>query len=280
MKYRSAWISACAFLAFFQSPSGVLAAEDKPLWEAGMGAADMILPAYRGAQERRNFVLPMPYLVYRGDYFKSDRNGVRGVFFDSDRVELNLSFAASPPVSSSNISARRDMPNLKFSTELGPSLDFKLWQSDNRDQKVRLFLPVRGAFTMESNPQYIGWQFTPRLNVDIDNPKGLPGWTLGFVGGPIYGSAKQHEHYYGVASQYATAQRPAYEAKAGYAGTQFLSALWKRYPSYWVGGFLRYDNLHGAVIENSPLVTQKSGFAGGVAISWIFGESGTRVSSE
>jgi len=42
-----------------------------------------------------------------------------------------------------------------------------------------------------------------------------------------------------------TLARPAYEARAGYAGVQVLSAMWKRFPSYWVGGFVRYDNVSG-----------------------------------
>lgn len=278
MKFRKVFpFLVVAGLSVFQAPAGALAAEEKPLWELGLGVADMLFPAYRGSGDTRNFVLPMPYFVYRGDFFRADRDGIRGIFFDSGRVELNLSLAASPPVSGRDVGARRDMPDLKPSLELGPSVDIKLWQSAGRDAKFRLFVPLRGAFTLEKAPRFIGWQFTPRLNFDIDNPPGLPGWTLGVVGGPVYGSAKQHEYFYGVAPQYASAQRPAYEAKAGYAGTQVLSALWKRFPSYWVGGFVRYDNLNGAVFENSPLVTRKSGFAGGVAMSWIFGESGARV---
>jgi hypothetical protein len=44
-----------------------------------------------------------------------------------------------------------------------------------------------------------------------------------------------------------------------------------------VGGFVRYDDVRGAVFENSPLVTQKSGFSGGVAISWVLGQSSQMV---
>ena len=40
---------------------------------------------------------------------------------------------------------------------------------------------------------------------------------------------------------------------------------------------MRYDNLSGATFENSPLVRQKDYVAGGIAISWILGESSTRV---
>ena len=257
----------------------VAQAEDKPLWEIGVGAADMVFPAYRGSEEYHNFVLPIPYLVYRGQWIKSDKDGVRGVFFDSDRAEINLSLAASPPVSSEDVDIRRHMPDLKPSIELGPSLDIKLWQSPGEDSRLKLLLPLRGAFTMEHDSRFIGWQFSPRLNLDIDSPPGLPGWTLGLVGGPIFGDRRQHEYFYGVAPRYAAAGRPAYEARGGYAGMQLLSAVWKRFPSYWVGGFVRYDNLNGAVFDNSPLVTQKNGFAGGVAISWIFGESKTRVAA-
>ena len=252
-------------------------AQEQPLWEVGLGAFAVQLPAYRGAVETSNDVLPIPYLVYRGKYFKADKDGVRGVLFDSDLFDVNLSVAASPPVSGQKVKVRRDMPDLRSSLELGPSIDLKLWQSSRHDVRVNLFVPVRAAFTIERDPQPIGWQFTPRLNLDVDNPFGLHGWTLGMVGGPIFGSREQHAYFYGVTPQYSTADRPAYEATGGYAGIQLLSALWKRFPCCWVGGFVRYDNVRGAVFENSPLVTQKSSFAGGIAISWVLGQSSQRV---
>jgi outer membrane protein len=52
-----------------------------------------------------------------------------------------------------------------------------------------------------------------------------------------------------------------------------MMTLSKRYRRYWVGGFLRYDNLTGAVFDDSPLVRDRSALAGGLAVSWIFGES-------
>jgi len=53
--------------------------------------------------------------------------------------------------------------------------------------------------------------------------------------------------------------------------------LSKRFPSYWVGGFLRYDSLSGAVFGDSPLVKRSNYLAGGIAIAWIIGESSRRV---
>jgi outer membrane scaffolding protein for murein synthesis (MipA/OmpV family) len=54
-------------------------------------------------------------------------------------------------------------------------------------------------------------------------------------------------------------------------------SLTKRFPRYWVGGFLRYENISGAVFEDSPLVKQESALSVGLALSWVFGESSKRV---
>lgn len=274
-------VSAALLLCLTVLPwQGACAQEKKPLWELGLGAFAMQLPAYRGSEDSLSTVMPIPYIIYRGDFLKADRNGVRGVFFESDKVELNLSFAASPPVNDGEVAARNGMPGLTASLELGPSLDIKLWQSPRKDIQLRLFLPARAAFTLESDPRFIGWQIGPRLNLDIEQPLGLQGWTLGSVAGPIFGSQAQHAYFYGVAPAYSTPTRPSYEAKGGYAGVQVLSALWKRFPGFWVGGFVRYDNLHGAVFEDSPLVTQKSRLAGGLAIAWVLGKSSQMVNVE
>lgn len=275
MTHFSRALSLCIGLACI--PWQVALAQEQPLWEVGAGGFAVQLPAYRGALESTHDVLPIPYVVYRGEYLKADRDGVRGVLFDSDRYELNVSFAASPPVNSSSVKVRQGMPDLSASVEVGPSLDIKLWESATNGVRLRMFLPVRAAFTLESDPQFIGWQITPRLNLDIDNPLGLQGWTLGTVGGPIFGSQEQHAYFYSVAPSFSSATRPVFEAKAGFAGIQVISALWKRFPNFWAGGFVRYDNVSGAVFEDSPLITQKSGFSGGVAITWVLGKSSQMV---
>ena len=82
----------------------------------------------------------------------------------------------------------------------------------------------------------------------------------------------------GMTAAQATATRPAYAASGGYSGSQFLAALSKRFPTYWVGGYVRYDNLQGAAFDDSPLVARNHYLAGGVAVAWIFGESSQRVS--
>ncbi len=258
--------------------AGVIqAAEEKPLWEIGAGVAALSFPAYRGSDQTNNFVMPVPYFTYHGDFLKADRHGVRGQIFDTDRLDLTVSAALSPPASSKDINARSGMPDLDPTFEIGPQLDLTLWRSDSRARFVKLLMPLRAAFTVDSSPKDIGWVFHPKLNMDVTDIPGLNGWNLGLLAGPLFGDKRQHAYFYSVAPQYATAARPAYEAKAGYAGMQYLASVSKRFPSYWVGAFLRYDNLSGSTFEDSPLVRDKNYVAGGIAISWILGQSSTRV---
>lgn len=257
--------------------SAAHAEKDQPLWEAGVGVAAFSFPAYRGSDKVHNFLMPVPYFTYHGDFLKADRHGYRAELFDSDKVDLNLSLSASPPMKSDDVAVRSGMPNLKATVEVGPQLEFKLWRSASQDRVLRLRLPMRAAFTAERSPRSVGWVFSPNLNLDVSDMPGLPGWNFGFLAGPIYADKKQHEYFYGVSQQYATISRPAYAASGGYSGTQFLASVSKRFDKTWFGAFARYDTLSGATFENSPLVVKRSFATVGVAFSWVLGESSTRV---
>lgn len=253
-------------------------AADKPLWEAGAGLGVLHLPAWRGGAETHEFVLPVPYFIYHGRYLRADRNGVRGVLFDTDRVDLGLSLGASPPVGRDSRGVRAGMADLDATVEFGPQLDLTLWRSPDREGQLKLILPVRSAFTLSSAPRQAGWVFSPALNLDLGDPPGLPGWRLGLRSGPLFATRRQHAYYYQVSPSEATPTRPAYTASGGYSGTQVLASLSRRYPRHWVGAFVRYDTLQQAAFEDSPLVARSHYLAAGVAVAWIFGESDERVS--
>lgn len=274
MDNRAACLAiAAAFL------SGAAQAKEEPLWEAGFGVAAIHFPYYRGSSRERTYALPAPYFVYRGDFFKADRYGMRGIFFKTDRMDLNLSFGASLPVESEDIAVREGMPSLEPSVEIGPSFDFTLWRSRDQETRLDIRTPLRAAISVESDPQYIGAQFYPHANLDFSNAFGYNGWNLGVQGGPVFTNSRYNRYFYGVPAAFATPTRPAYDPGGGYAGTQFLVALSRRFPRYWVGGFVRYDTLKGARFESSPLVTSRRYLAAGFGISWIFAESGTKVST-
>jgi outer membrane protein len=261
----------------FACCAGHAFAAEKPLWELGAGISALSLPDYRGSDQTSLYAIPFPYLIYRGEFLKADRHGIRGTFFGSDRIELNLSLGASLPVNSDDNRARQGMPDLQPTVELGPSLDLNLWRTPDRRTRLDLRLPVRTAVTVKGGMDDIGWVFSPRLNLDIADVAGLAGWNMGLLAGPMYGSERNHDYFYSVAPQYATADRPAFDAKGGYAGSQFMMTMSKRYPKYWLGAFVRWDSLKGAVFADSPLVKSEDYFAAGVGIAWILGESSTRV---
>src|SRR5690606_40293155 len=86
--------------------SGASHGEQLPRWEIGAGLATLNLPDYRGSDERTTYLLPMPYVVYRGEYLRADREGLRGVLFEDERIQLNLSLNGTLPVSDRRNAAR------------------------------------------------------------------------------------------------------------------------------------------------------------------------------
>jgi outer membrane scaffolding protein for murein synthesis (MipA/OmpV family) len=233
------------------------------------------MPDYRGSDEVRRYVLPVPWVVYRLDWLKVDRSGVRSIFFESDRAEVNFSMTASPPVRSDDNRARRGMENLRPLVEAGPSLDVRLWRSEGKGSTLKLLMPLRGALTLESRTRYVGVTFSPSLNLDVGGIGG--GWNLGLVAGPVFASGRQDEYYYGVPEKDALPGRPAYDAPSGYGGTQFLASVTRRFGNVWLGAFGRYDTLQGASFEESPLVRRDWYASGGIGLAYVFARSEEKV---
>lgn len=249
--------------------------EMRPLWELGAGLGVASIPAYRGARGADLYLLPLPYLVYRGRFLRSDSQGIRGVFYQSERIQLNLSGYAGPPVQSGQISARAGMPNLNSSFEIGPQLQFKLIERPGYSLDLRW--PVRAAFTLSLQP--IGWTSTPHLQLDLPDFRGS-GWMLGASLGPDFADRRYDAYFYDVAPAYARPGRPAYSAPAGYSGSSIYLTASRRFRRFWVGAFLRYDNLAGASFVRSPLVETQQYLVAGFGVSWIFATSSRMVESE
>jgi outer membrane protein len=257
--------------------SNCVRGESRPLWELGLGPGVIRFSDYPGSLSSRNYLVPFPYIRYRGKFLRSDRDGVRGILFDQPRVSFNISLWASVPAQSGSDTARAGMPSLHALVQLGPSLDFHLWRSDGDRFQLDLRLPVRLALTVASPPRDVGWVAAPHINLDCRHLGTAPGWNLGILTGPLFASQRYNQYFYSVAPAYATAQRPAYDAPAGYAGTEIILALSRRFNSVWVGSFLRYATLNGAVFSASPLVQTHSDVSGGLGIAWVFWRSAREV---
>jgi MipA family protein len=259
---------------------GLSLADQQPLWELGAGAGVVEFSDYPGSATTRVYPIPVPYVRYRGEFLRSDRDGVHGILFNEPRVSLNVSLGASVPVSSHDDPARAGMPNLSAVLEAGPSLDLHLWWSSDRSVTVDLRLPARLAMTVSTQPQAIGWSFAPNINVDLLHLGGSRGWNVGLLAGPLFATRGYNQYFYSVAPEYATAERPEYAASAGYAGSELTAALSKRYPRIWVGAFARYLDLEGASFVDSPLVQRRKSLAAGVGFAWMISRSSRMVEGD
>jgi len=249
----------------------------RPLWELGIGVSGLRLPDYRGSDQSHSYLLPFPYIVYRGKWLKSDRDGTRAMLFDSQAVKLDLSLGATAPAQSSDNAAREGMPDLPGTAEIGPSLNLTLARSTRKHWKLDLRMPLRAAITLQRSPSYAGLTFSPNLNLDVTGADG--GWNMGVLTGPLFADRKNHQLYYGVDAAYATSQRRAYEASGGYAGWQTIASTSRRFGDFWLGGFVRYEALHGATYIDSPLIRKNSALTVGFGISWVLHTSSETVPS-
>jgi len=238
----------------------------------------MLLPDYCGSDESRHYLLPLPYIVYRGDILRIDRDGIYGRLFETDRVKLDISFDGGVPVDSSKNTARQGMPDLDPVFEVGPSLEVCLLPSCQGDWKLEFRMPVRAVFSTDfSKLESIGGTAHPNLNFDIKNTGPGGKWDFGVAAGPLYATERYHDYYYQVLPVYATAARPAYDAGGGYSGMRLTVAFSRRYRNAWIGAFARYDELSGSDFENSPLVRIDRSFMAGFVLAWILAESEERV---
>jgi outer membrane protein len=247
--------------------------EDVPLWEIGIGVTAWHLPDYRGSDESQFYVLPFPYPIYRGKIFRAQGSTLSGLLFDSDRLKLELSLSGSLPVNSEHNEAREGMPDLDFTVEVGPSLEWMIFEKKSRSLWVKV--PLRAVFSVPDF-DYRGLKFAPYLAYEWMSSI-IPGWRMFLSAGPIFGTERYHDYFYEVKSQFARAHRPEYHPDGGYSGSAISFGLRRRFKDIEISSSIHYDRLTGAAFEDSPLVKTDNYFSAGVTLTWFFAKSKTLV---
>lgn len=274
------WQRIILFILLFTLPNMAIAAE-KPLWELGAGVGVLQMPDYRGSDKNRLYVLPYPYFIYRGDVLKVDRERITGRLFKTDRLVLDFSFFGQVPVRSSDNDARRGMPDLDPTFEAGPSLNITLLDNRQANYKLNLTLPIRAGFSTDFySLRHEGWIFAPRLVFQKNDLIPKTGVNLGISLGPIFADSAYHRYYYSVEPVYATDSRPAYSASGGYGGSALTVGMSKEHKQLVFNLFVSMDFLHGAVMEDSPLVKTRTSVMSGFSVSWIFRKSDKNVMAD
>jgi len=247
--------------------------ERVPLWEVGVGAGAFSLPQYMGSDERYTYPFAFPYLIYRGERWRLDRSGLRNRIFDSDRLSLDLSLSGGLPVKNSN-RARVGMPDIHWTGEIGPRIN---WQISETERIVWSgHLASRAAVNIKG--KYVGWVTEPYLRYTYRTPVSNGSLRIKTDFGALYGSQKYHDTYYGVAPIYATATRPAYQAKAGLHSVYVKARI--RYPlreNLELFTSLQARSMSSSVVKDSPLVKSKVYMTGALGVVWIFATSDETV---
>lgn len=238
-------------------------------WEFGLGVGAVAGPDYRGSDEYRSFVSPIPYIVYRGKIIRSDREGIRGNFLRTDKYEFTLSASAAITPDSDKSELREGMPELGSTMEFGPSFNINLTGQDF-SRGWQLHIPWRAVFAIDADESgYIGSVFQPQLVYRST----LGDWGFSYRAGISYASNDYHDYYYGVEEQYVTESRNYFDASGGYSGWNNLIALSRSFNHNGINTrlafFMRYDNISGTDFTNSSLVKTNDVYRGGIAFIWV-----------
>jgi len=87
--------------------------------------------------------------------------------------------------------------------------------------------------------------------------------------GALVGNRSINHLYYGVDAPYATADRPAYDARGGLIATRLNAGLRQRInPTLRLLYFAQFESVRGAANESSPLVRTKQDAGIGVSVIW------------
>jgi len=247
-------------------------AKHLPVWEVHAGLFGARLPHYRGSDSYRTPVFPFPALIYRGKRFKASDGKIQGLLYTSETVKLDISLAASLPASPDDNSARKEMPRLDTTFEIGPSLITRLWLSENKNTNISLELPIRAAFSINVGDSALrdhGWTFSPfiSINHNYDN------WKVDLSLGPLFATRRYHSYFYDVSTEYATLARPVYSTNGGYSGSRFTLSVDKHFKKLSLISFVRYDVLSNATFIDSPLVERSNNISVGFAVMWQIAKS-------
>lgn len=257
-------------IAISSQLAGADKSEPLPKWELGVAAAALSIPQYIGSEQRHTLPVGAPFLIYRGDFLKSDRDGVRGVLFGDKAFNIDIGLSFGLPVKNDN-NARQGMPDLNLSGQIGPRFNWTIYQADDRPT-ISLHLPLRYARDIKNNN--LGWVAEPSIRFDRKNLGASGKFSARLSTGLLYARKQYNQYYYQVQPEFAIDSRPEYQAGSG-LNNYFvnLSGAYQLSKTLNIGGFTRWKFLGGGVVEDSPLVTNENYFAIGFGISWIFKQS-------
>ncbi len=258
------------------STTKVMAAEapPEPKIEAGIGIAAISYPDWRGAKHRNTSVLPLPYVLYRGERLRLARDGLRIRLLDSDRASLSLAAAFSLAGDAKDNPARAGMEELLNTFQAGPVLNVSLNANPDADWRWDFRLPVLAVVATNFRRfDEAGFTAFPSLRLRHEWARDAWQYRAGANLGIELGSERHHDYFYQVRPSEATGTRPAFDARAGYGGTVLSGYLAAQRGPWGFAAYARVDSLAGTAFDDSPLLQQNHSNSVGVGLSYRFYQS-------
>lgn len=253
----------------------------RPLWEAGIGAFGTYSPAYPASGDYSLNGLPVPYVIYRGNLFRAgDGAAAKVIPLKTQRFEFSVSADGSFPADSDESDVRDGMPDLDTLLEIGPELIIKgpsLGLIPGGRGRLDAALQSRAVFSVDFGDVDVAYQglvFEPQIRY---RQAGIFGQKAFFSAriSPVFATEELQQYFYEVEPVFARAGRPAYQADAGYLGTEIRFSLGYSITENLSGFVSTGLDIHtGAANEDSPLFEEDitGSFALGFAYSFYKSE--------
>lgn len=234
---------------------------DQPLsrgWHVGLAGSLNSTFGYPGSDTRETDPVVLPTVYYQGRDFTLNPFGINylGLF----GVDWHLKDETP------DTGIREGMDGRPAGIGLSALLPVGLYA--NRRQSLYLLLPVGNDFSLDGENflHYQGSYARPTLA----HAYRYRNWQFLTEYSAIFQDARLQQFTYGVPTQSVRADRPFYEARGGYAGSQVSFTLEERIRQYSAGVRLSLDLLQGAVNVDSPLVKDETQVSAALYFEWIY----------
>lgn len=258
-------------LAILAAGNAHAADSQKPRLEYGVAGAGIQTAAYPSSSidiQRQFFA---PWFIYRSDKVQVKDGGVKLIAYQSDKITIDLGIGGSLSADTSETPLRDGMPDIDYLLELGPRFDVPLRDSSDAYWRNRINWVSSYRFALSTDFKRLDFR-GPVLTTELLYRKdGIKNSNLSFdlsvsstwLGDPLM------DYFFAVNEQYATDERPQFNAQSGFLGIEVSAGVQFRPVSKlntYIG--VGFTSLDGSKNRNSPLFESKSNARIILAASW------------
>ena len=252
----------------------------QPRYELGLGAIGLNIPDYPGSKRNQVRIIPFPWFIYRGDYFRTDDEGTRARLLSSEYHETSLGLYFNFPVDSEKHKTRSGMPDLDFLIGFGPRFMFRLIPN-HFSHRFNFYLSAGGVYSTDFKRRFYYQGIFVKAGFNYWYQR--PGWKTTFFSGfnMEFGSVRLNRYFYEVRPEFATENRPAYKARPGLVESSLSLGLGTHFiKNFFIFSAISWKNLDLSENRVSPLVETSNNLGFILGFVWTFMESEEKINRE